>query len=659
MRTSHIQIRKLIADEKKKITDKELFTSPAFAAYLTDIAETASKRYKREIEVKTFWDETLNAEIASTDNNNISINTGNYITRSFSERKLCATSIVGFNAHEIAHILYTDFILRSKYFDSLSAGIMYPYEPFGLSPEDEINLAEIMDIFASKEKTAIKVIAETANKIRNIIEDGYVDSLMCSAFPGIFKAGIIMNNSMILEKAPAIEEQTGGGYHSLSIIMNMFIQYRIARDKTTFGSYTGEYLDVFNKCAPFIDNSIYSSDANVRFDAVNNIIIKIWQYIKPLIEQAKDEEKNRTDTLDQILDDLFSELIKQLISMGSEPAGKGKPVAAGDISSDTGGMTAGCASNVTGPAISDNTGHILEKIAEQKVYKKLEKELIKELQSEADKIYSEGDIDMKIKVIRKNKITDVMIEQYKVVSPPLLVLLKRLQQMVYQALKEKRDGGKMTGLYMGKRINTAHLVRNDGRIFYNNRLPEDDPDIAVALLVDESGSMRNDDRCISARNAGIILYDFCVKLDIPVIVYGHSTTEDEKTVEMFSYAEFDAYDNSDMYRLTNITHRHYNHDGAALRFVANRLLARGEKIKLLILISDGRPNAGNYTGDIAEKDLHKIKREYTNKGITMFAAAIGDDKENIERIYGGGYLDITNLDKLPVNLTSLIIKYLK
>lgn len=43
----------------------------------------------------------------------------------------------------------------------------------------------------------------------------------------------------------------------------------------------------------------------------------------------------------------------------------------------------------------------------------------------------------------------------------------------------------------------------------------------------------------------------------------------------------------------------------------------------------------------------------------MFAAAIGSDKPNIQRIYGDGFLDITNPDRLPVNLGRLIIQKVK
>ena len=51
-------------------------------------------------------------------------------------------------------------------------------------------------------------------------------------------------------------------------------------------------------------------------------------------------------------------------------------------------------------------------------------------------------------------------------------------------------------------------------------------------------------------------------------------------------------------------------------------------------------------------------RLYSRKGVQIFAAAIGDDRDRIERIYGAGFLDITDLNQLPVMLTNLISRHL-
>lgn len=238
---------------------------------------------------------------------------------------------------------------------------------------------------------------------------------------------------------------------------------------------------------------------------------------------------------------------------------------------------------------------------------------------------------------------------------------RQLQKSLIRQLKDSRRGGKQTGLLMGRRLDAHALHRNDGKIFYKNALPNETPELAVGLLLDESGSMGGYDRCTYARASAIILYDFCRSLDIPIMVYGHSTSwhTGGNTVDLYSYAEFDSYDNDDKYRMMDISARGSNRDGAALRFVAEQLSKRPEQIKLLILVSDGQPADFGYSGSAAEEDLRGIKQEYQRKGILFIAAAIGNDKENIERIYGESYLDITDLTQLPIKLTNVVKRYIR
>lgn len=41
------------------------------------------------------------------------------------------------------------------------------------------------------------------------------------------------------------------------------------------------------------------------------------------------------------------------------------------------------------------------------------------------------------------------------------------------------------------------------------------------------------------------------------------------------------------------------------------------------------------------------------------AAAIGNDKQNIERIYGDSFLDITDLNQLPTKLTGVVKRHIR
>lgn len=300
---------------------------------------------------------------------------------------------------------------------------------------------------------------------------------------------------------------------------------------------------------------------------------------------------------------------------------------------------------------------ILEKIAEGSVCQELERQRTKELTELAQSI-SYGNIHdgVSMTVHRIAQVDDNLKEQYQEISGELLHISKQLQKSVLQQMRDSRRGGKQTGLLMGRRLDIHALSRNDGRVFYKNALPNETPALCVALLLDESTSMCSCDRVTYARATAIILYDFCQALGIPIMVYGHST---HSGVDLYSYAEFDAIDRDDRYRMMDISGRGSNRDGAALRYVAEQLSRRGEDVKLLMLVSDGQPADYGYFGTAAEEDLRGVKQEYQRKGILFVAAAIGSDKENIERIYGDSFLDISDLTKLPVKLAGIIKRFIR
>lgn len=307
---------------------------------------------------------------------------------------------------------------------------------------------------------------------------------------------------------------------------------------------------------------------------------------------------------------------------------------------------------------AEDIQRILEDMAEKEAFKELETERSLALNALAQSI-SYGDIHSgcSFKVHRMVEPTDEMVEDYRETAPELLHISQLLKRSILQQLQDKQKGGKLTNLMMGRKLDAGHLHRKNGRPFYKTTLPNDKPEMAVALLLDESGSMCSCDRATYARASAIILYDFCRSLNIPVMVYGHSTGHGG--VDLYSYAEFDAIDRDDCFRMMDISARSSNRDGAALRFVAEQLVKRPEDFKMLILVSDGQPADWGYSGTAAEEDLRGIKQEYKRKGITFIAAAIGDDKENIKRIYGDSFLDITDLNKLPVKLTEVVKRNLR
>lgn len=243
---------------------------------------------------------------------------------------------------------------------------------------------------------------------------------------------------------------------------------------------------------------------------------------------------------------------------------------------------------------------------------------------------------------------------YDYAAKTLLPISKRLQKSVGALLEDKLDGGCMKNLLRGNKVNPAASASNDGRIFKRNCLPEEQ-DLAVSLLIDESGSMCGY-RIEKALETAIIIEDFCAGLGVPIAITGH---RDSGGCKIDEFIRFDDNRKERKYNLANLSAGGCNRDGLALRYCIKNLLERDEENKLMIIISDGRPNSNGYYGNEAARDLYSAKREFEKKGGKLIAAAIGDDKDTIQKIYKDSFLDITDLNTLPMKMVKLISRYLK
>lgn len=722
MRTSHRQIRKRILDAKSKITDEEFFSSRAYNGYLTDLAEAATKRYKRPLRVRVVADHD-DETVAFTDYHGIYINACNHITWSFPSRLLRSMSLEGLNAHECGHNLFTDERIWHSYFAGLAKGKFYPKMPDGLDSMQKLYAKDILEALTDDTDTVpMQVIMSTAHALSNILEDGYVDARYSYEFPGSPAKGIALNNLRYADTMPEITEMINRKYYDHSIVVNLLIQYVRAHEVNNLSGYTGEFIDKLYEYIPWIDESVYDDDARSRCEAANRILVDLWPMMQRCFDALRDKQKQAQQQAQQSSqqtgkggsgsgsgqpgsgdDDndgsqqgqqaVEEDLSNQLPKAAANFTIKTKPVPSnGTFTPNPGQMnairaqverviaeeTSRIAAHLTNGITSSGNGgvdqnseyegndyehaaddieRLLSSMAEEKVTEELEEELSEELQREANAIrYGNAHRNIHVTVNRMAHVDQNLIDSYNRVAPELLMLSKRLQRSVSSALRDRRQGGKQTGLLIGKRLNQHALYRNDGRIFYNSRLPTEPINLSVGLLIDESGSMCSNDRITRARATAIVIQDFCESLGIPLLVVGHTAWSSH--VELFSYSDFDTYDKNNRYRLMDMSARDCNRDGAALRFVAEKLSKQTSEVKILMIICDGQPNDDGYSGSAAEADLRGIKLEYARKGVKIYAAAIGEDRPRIERIYGDGYLDITNLQELPVMLTNLIVRSL-
>ncbi len=252
-------------------------------------------------------------------------------------------------------------------------------------------------------------------------------------------------------------------------------------------------------------------------------------------------------------------------------------------------------------------------------------------------------------------------EEYHRMAEKLLPVIRELIRKTNPILEHEVSTEFAKSKLYGTKFCADQAVSPDFRVFARKRPPAEEPSLAVALRIDESASMSAFGRLESAKEAAVALYEFCTGCGIPIMVYGDTADRSRlEQMSIYAYVDFESKNADDKYTLMNIQARSNNRDGMALRIISDRLLCAPQNTKLIISISDGQPKAmPDYTGEKAACDMKDTLQEFRRKGISVLAAAIGQDKEAIRELYGAeNTLDITDLKQLPSRLVQIITRFL-
>ena len=610
----------------------------------------------------------------------------------------------------------------------------------------------------------INIIAMAASHLNNVLEDVYIESKMCQRYPGSVRMSIQKNAAVLLGQIPTASERKAEKNDGLDMMMDLILRYARSGRTEAEKEYDRQYRTCLEACRSRIDEAVESEDLDIRFWVTNELLLKLWKYVKKAIREAradlgkeflklspKEQEKKVREYLDKnrnptslsagyggecrrpraiegwdgSLDsqeeksqegsqeeDKDSQEEGQEQKNGSsqeatqeqkndssqeeentEKEGKGEEnqeedqkedhspeslprvillwkgqVDAQNQGEDCDEEQMCLAVEGDGAGIGEMNGNlfkILTQAAEEAYEKQAEVNLKRHLEEEAKELSPEGiHRGVPVKVFRDMEPGPEIEARYREIEAEIKKAAGRLRQTVEEILIRK-EGGVMSGLYMGKRLSRGNLYRQDGKIFEKRILPEEGFSVAFGVLVDNSGSMVMGDRIGQARKAALVLYEFCRSLSIPITVYGHTTCDLpscdgwKEGVAMYSFGEFDSVDGKDHLRIQGMEARECNRDGLALRFVGRHLAEREEEVKILTLISDGSPHAAGYSGETAKEDLKLAKQELHKIGVTLFAAAMGDDREVIEDIYGDSFLNISNLKTMPQKLAALLLRYIR
>ncbi|ODU99067.1 MAG: nitric oxide reductase activation protein [Thiobacillus sp. SCN 63-57] len=206
-----------------------------------------------------------------------------------------------------------------------------------------------------------------------------------------------------------------------------------------------------------------------------------------------------------------------------------------------------------------------------------------------------------------------------------------------EALADAKDGSEMSD-----------------RLFV--RLHRAERNIAVAFLVDMSGSTKgwiNE----AEREALILLCEALELLGDRYAIYGFSGTT-RKRCELFRIKTFDErYDDEVKARISGIRPQEYTRMGFALRHMTKLLNQVEAKTRVLVTLSDGRPDDyfDVYRGQYGIEDTRMALLEAARTGIHPFCITLDRDaRDYLPHMYGAArYIILDDVRQLPVKVTDI------
>ncbi|MBI1423879.1 MAG: nitric oxide reductase activation protein [Gammaproteobacteria bacterium] len=205
-----------------------------------------------------------------------------------------------------------------------------------------------------------------------------------------------------------------------------------------------------------------------------------------------------------------------------------------------------------------------------------------------------------------------------------------------QALADARDGSEMSD-----------------RLF--TRMHRADRNIAVVFMVDMSGSTKgwiND----AERESLLLLAETLETLGDRYAIYGFSGMA-RKRCEIYRIKHFDeAYNDEIRARISGITPKDYTRMGFAIRHLCRILNDVDAKTRILITISDGKPDDyDHYRGEYGIEDTRRALIEARRDGIHPYCITIDKEgRDYLPHMYGpAAYTVINEVRQLPLKVSDI------
>lgn len=205
-----------------------------------------------------------------------------------------------------------------------------------------------------------------------------------------------------------------------------------------------------------------------------------------------------------------------------------------------------------------------------------------------------------------------------------------------------RDSAEDTIRHTSGKYNILRAQTSESaRIFDKRRVPADRKP-AVLMLIDKSGST-NGKKILTERNTAIILSEVFGKLGIPFYVMAFFAFGDTAYHEHFI-----TWKNNRTTRmsLTGLRSDGCNFDGYSIRYAGKILEKRPESRKIMFILSDGIPSCNAYRSrEDGILDTANAIREVRKK-CNVCGFGVGAGLEQMQQMYGNGFITVEQLDML-------------
>lgn len=237
-------------------------------------------------------------------------------------------------------------------------------------------------------------------------------------------------------------------------------------------------------------------------------------------------------------------------------------------------------------------------------------------------------------------------------KPPTSSLAGRLRILVQSQGKAKMVYDKPSGKLNKRRLGILAMPLVAGatahRRAFKKRIPGLKLNTVVHILVDVSGSMSGEKKLVAAQCADRLCTDLARGVRVPVAVTAFGG---DSTVPLWKMKEYHEPAVPGVVAGLNNVCGGGNSDGDAVLYAGETLLARKEKRKILIVLSDGMPT-GSASGTNPADMLKTAISTVMKRGIEVFGIGIQDT--SVKMFYGKDCKVINSLEQFDQALLSTL-----